>query len=239
MPKIEVCFSPALYGDYPYRSGFITVVVDVLRATTAFCAAFDAGVESIIPVDNLERLKELKAAGFLTAGERDGKKVDFADFSNSPVRFLQADLKGKSLAYSTTNGTHAIELAKLNGSMAIASFANLNAVALWTMNQNKNIIILCSGWKDSFSLEDSVCSGAMVGKLLQSGQYSSDSDSAYSALRLWKMAESNLQEFCSHGAHYQRLVRLEQNADLDYCFRLNTSGVVPVWDGKKLVRSNQ
>ena len=94
------------------REPFITVVVDVLRATTAFCAAFEAGVELIVPVGNLEKLQRMKNAGYLTAAERDGKKINFADFGNSPVLFLKTDFRGRSLAYSTTNGTHAIEMAR-------------------------------------------------------------------------------------------------------------------------------
>ena len=239
MPLIEVCFSPALYGYRTTQSGFTTVVVDVLRATTAFCAAFDAGAEFIIPVDSLERLKELQSLGCLTSAERDGMKVDIADFGNSPARFLQANLKGKSLAYSTTNGTHAIELAKPYGNIITSSFANLFAVTAWLLNQGKDIVILCSGWKNTFSLEDSVCAGALVEKLIGSGKYSFDSDSVYTSIRLWELAKDNLQEFCCHGSHYKRLEKLGVSDDLEHCFRLNTSTVVPVWDGEKLVRSKE
>ena len=46
--RVEVCFTP---GEYAYfKNEFeIVVVIDVLRATSAICAAFDNGIASIIP----------------------------------------------------------------------------------------------------------------------------------------------------------------------------------------------
>src|SRR5512133_2694845 len=105
MNTIEVCLSPALFKYITTTGDFIVVIIDVLRATTSFCAAFDSGVKTVIPVSGLDKLLEYKNNGFLTAAERDGNKVDFADFGNSPTVFLQSDLSGKELAYSTTNGT--------------------------------------------------------------------------------------------------------------------------------------
>jgi 2-phosphosulfolactate phosphatase len=238
MPQIETCFSPALFSFRDIQDGFITVVVDVLRATSAFCAAFDAGVDAIIPVANLEQLKVLQGSGCITAAERDGKKVDFADFGNSPTLFLKADLSGKTLAYSTTNGTRAIELASSQGFVTVASFANLDAVSSWLARQQKDIVILCSGWKNSFSLEDSVCAGAVAEYLVNSGLYSYQSDSVLSSLQLWDKAKDNLLSFCSQGSHYKRLEKLGLKDDLAHCFCLNSSKTVPVWDGDKLVRAD-
>ena len=236
MNAIEVCLSPALLEYRSLRTGFITVVTDVLRATTAFCAAFDSGLESLLPVEGLEELKILGSQGYLTAAERDGKKVDFADFGNSPVRFLQADLTGKKLAYSTTNGTRAIGLAKEAGPFTVAAFSNLDAVTAYLAAQQKDILILCSGWKSSFSLEDSVCAGAIASGLTSSGRYSLAGDPALAAVKLWDESRDHLQEFCSPGDHYRRLQKLGLQDDLDYSFRLNTSKAVPVWNTMHLAR---
>ena len=124
MKSIEVILSPALFEYRTTLKDCIVVVIDVLRATTAFCAAFDSGVETVIPVSGLDELLDLKNKGFLTAAERDGNKVDFADFGNSPVVFLKSKLAGKSLAYSTTNGTQAVEMAKSSGNITVAAFSN-------------------------------------------------------------------------------------------------------------------
>jgi 2-phosphosulfolactate phosphatase len=232
MYTIEVSLSPALFQHKTTTHNFVVVIVDVLRATTAFCAAFDSGIEIIVPVSSLDELLEYKSKGYLTAAERDGKKVDFADFGNSPTIFLQSTLAGKALAYSTTNGTQAIEKAKSSGNVVIAAFVNLQAVCEWLSEQQKNIVILCSGWKNSFSLEDSLCAGAIVELLEQSGGFKHICDASGALLSLWEFSKNNLNEVVSQGNHYQRLLALGLREDLKHCFKLNISKSLPVWDGK-------
>ncbi len=232
MRSFEVCLSPALFEFRTTTENYIVVVVDVLRATTAFCAAFDSGADRVIPVSGLAELMEYKNKGFLTAAERDGRKVDFADFGNSPTFLLQQDLSGKELAYSTTNGTQAVEKAMSCGNIAIAAFANLQAITVWLSEQQKNIIVLCSGWKNTFSFEDTLCAGALAESLKLSAEYAISCDAAVAALTLWQRAKNDLETVVKTASHYQRLLALEQHADLQHCFRLNSSQSVPVWDGR-------
>jgi 2-phosphosulfolactate phosphatase len=237
MNSIEVCLSPALFEYKTTNENYIVAIVDVLRATTAFCAAFDSGVEAVIPVSGLDELEEYKNMGYLTAAERNGEKVDFADFGNSPTVFLQNSLAGKELAYSTTNGTQAIEMAKSSGSIVIAAFSNLSVVCAWISEQHKNAVILCSGWKNTFSLEDTLCAGAIIEKLLESGKFISVDDASHAAQTLWMDAKENLIEAVEKGSHFQRLKNIGLDEDLRYCFLLDTSHAVPAWDGFKLVRT--
>ena len=232
MNSIEVCLSPALYKYKTTNDNYIVVIVDVLRATTSFCAAFDSGVKAVIPVSGLDELLGYKNKGYLTAAERDGDKVDFADFGNSPSVFLQSDLKGKELAYSTTNGTQAVEMAKSSGNIVVAAFVNLSAVSNWLISQKKNVLILCSGWKNTFSLEDTLCAGALVESLEKSGKLTHICDASGASLSLWQSSKNELPEVVKKANHYQRLVMLGQLEDLIYCFRLNASNAVPIWDGE-------
>ena len=128
---IEVCFSPALFAHIVSEADFIVVIIDVLRATTSFCAALDNGAKSIIPLAGVDEAYIYKEKGYLVAGERDGSKIDFADFGNSPAGFKTPLIKGRDIAYTTTNGTQAIELAKGSESIVLASFSNLGAIARW------------------------------------------------------------------------------------------------------------
>lgn len=232
MNSIEVCLSPALFNFKTSTDNYIVVIIDVLRATTAFCAAFDRGVKTVIPVSGLEELLEYKNNGYLTAGERDGAKIGFADFGNSPTVLLQSSLSGKELAYSTTNGTQAVEMAKSSGNIVAAAFVNLNAVSKWLINQQKNVVILCSGWKNTFSLEDTLCAGALVETLELSGKLMHNCDASGASLTLWQLSKNNLKEVVKNANHYKRLIKLGQQTDLQLCFRLNTSEAIPVWDGK-------
>jgi len=233
MKSIEVCLSPALFEYKTTTHDYIVIIIDVLRATTSFCAAFDSGAQSVIPVAGLEELLDYKNKGYPTAAERGGKKVDFGDFGNSPVVFLQSNLTGKDLVYSTTNGTQAVEIAKSSGNIAAAAFVNLISVSQWLVNQQRNVVILCSGWKNTFSLEDTLCAGALVESLEKSRKFIRICDASETAFTLWQASKNNLQEVVKKASHYQRLVKLGQVIDLMHCFQLNTSKAVPVWDGYK------
>jgi len=230
MNSIEVCLSPALFQFKSTTENYIVVIVDVLRATTAFCAAFDSGVKTVIPVLGLEELNEYKNKGYLTAAERDGKKVDFADFGNSPTVFLQSSLSGKELAYSTTNGTKAVEMAKTSGNIVAASFVNLDAVSDWLISKQMNVVVLCSGWKNTFSLEDTLCAGALVELLVFSEKFAQICDASVTSLMLWRSSKNKLIHVVQKANHYQRLSRMGLLEDLQHCFLLNSSKVVPVWD---------
>lgn len=235
MKTIEICLSPALYEYRSTCKDYIVVVIDVLRATSAFCAAFDNGVKSIIPVVGLEITREYKDKGFPVVAERGGLKVDFADFANSPLELLKAPLKGSTLVYSTTNGTQAIEKAKDASEIAVGCFSNISVLCEWLHKKNRHILILCSGWENTVSLEDTTCAGAIVETLINTGQFSIMNDSAYMALNLWKNAHKDLIGFLSVASHFKRLEKLGCQNDLVYCLQKDISDSLPVWNGKELV----
>jgi 2-phosphosulfolactate phosphatase len=185
---VETCFSPALF---PYRmttENYVVVIVDILRATTSVNAAFDNGVEAIIPVAEVEKARKYKHEGFLVASEREGKTLDFADFGNSAFNFMTPEVRGKTLVYSTTNGTQAIEMAVSNGADAvIGSFNNLEALARWIEKQEQNVLILCSGFKNKFCIEDAFFAGALAERLLDNhSRYASVCDSVTVSLDMWR-----------------------------------------------------
>ena len=126
-PSIEVCFSPRLYDHKLTTGNFTTVVVDILRATTSICAAFDHGVKDIIPVSGLDEAKSMKNDGFFVACERNGQVMDFADIGNSASDFLRDDLIGKQIVFSTTNGTKTINMARDAEEVLIGSFVNMQS----------------------------------------------------------------------------------------------------------------
>jgi len=234
--NIEVCASPALFDYRQLKDNCLVVVIDVLRATTCFSALFDCGAYSIVPVSDLDLLKDLKQKGYLTAAERGGKKVDFADFGNSPTFFLKMNFSQKMIAYSTTNGTNAIIAAAKSGNKVItACFNNLNAASQHIIETKRDIIILCSGWQNALSMEDLLCAGAIISNLQINTSANLIGDTAGVALDLWKQKSNNFPKSVEDAEHYIRLKKLGLMDDLEYCFQLNKSKSVPVWDGEKLV----
>ncbi len=232
---VEVCFSPKLFSEILTKEDFTVVLVDILRATTSICTAFHNGVHSILPVATLEEAKQLKEKGFLVASEQDGKKLDFADFGNSAFSFTREMISGKTLVYCTTNGTRALEMAKTADQIVIGSFLNLSALTEWIITQKRNIVILCSGWKNKFCIEDSLFAGALTERLLLQPGFTTNCDSAQAAMDLWHIAENDISGYLEKAAHRHRLNRLGLDDVIPYSFTLDQTNVLPVFDGKEIV----
>ena len=205
---VEVCFSPKLYPERVTCENFIVVLVDILRATTTICTAFENGVKNIIPVASLEEARVLKEKGYLVASEQDGIKLDFADFGNSSFSFTHDKIEGRTLVYCTTNGTRAMEMAKDAQTLVIGAFINLTALTQWLFLQSSDVVILCSGWKNKFCLEDSLFAGALTEALLATGRFKTRCDSAEAALDLWSLAKEDIPGYIEKAAHRHRLQKL-------------------------------
>lgn len=232
-PTVEVCFSPKLYGHKLTEGKFTTVVVDILRATTSICAAFDHGVKEIIPVSGLDEAREMKRNGYFVACERNGEIMDFADIGNSASDFLRHDLKGQAVAFSTTNGTKTINMARDAEHVLVGSFVNIQALADLLIEKKKNVVIFCAAWKSLFNLEDSVFAGALAEMLLNHG-FSTACDSVLGAVDLWHRAKVDLKTYLSKSSHRNRLNHLVSDEDFKYTITLNSTKVIPVLNGDKL-----
>ena len=233
--KIEVCFSPALY-PYFENPEAVVIVVDILRASTAICAAFMNGAKQIIPVGTLEEAKAMKDQGYMVAAERDGIVRDFADFGNSPFNFTEDNVKDKEIVYSTTNGTQAIQLASSSGKVLVGSFLNFSAINNYLIKSNRDGIILCAGWKNKFNLEDTIYAGAAVDYLLANGGYETDCDSAFASMDLWNLAKGNLLEYIDKAAQRHRLKKNSLDDVLEYCHTFDLTDIIPVLKGNVLIK---
>ena len=230
--SVEVCFSPGLFRDILTTGEFVVVLVDILRATTTICAAVGNGVEAIIPVASHAEARQLKAEGFLVASEKDGVQLDFADFGNSAFSFTRDAIGGRTLVYCTTNGTRALAIAKGASSIVIGAFINISAVTEWLAGQQRNVVILCSGWKNKFCLEDTLFAGALTRRLLDTGAFRTECDSAHAAMDLWSLAEGDVLGYVEKAAQRHRLKKLGLDDVIPYSFEPDRVDVVPVFDGR-------
>jgi len=224
---IEVCFSPALYKYFENKEA-IVIIVDILRASSAICTAFMNGVKSIIPVATLEEAEDYKKKGYLVAAERDGIVRNFADFGNSPFNFTRERVEGKSIVYSTTNGTQAIEMASLSYRVIIGSFLNFSAINSYVVKENRNVLVFCAGWKNKFNLEDTLYAGAVTDYLLLHNHFSTICDSALASRDLWNLAKNDLTGYIEKAAQRHRLKKNKLDDVLEYCHTLDISSSVPV-----------
>lgn len=236
MPNLtlEVCLSPALF-DYHKNEDAIVVVVDILRATSSICNAFANGVDTIIPVETSDTARTMKEKGYTVAAERNGYKLDFADFGNSPFNFSKENVEGKTIVYSTTNGTRTIHLAASCFQVAIGSFINNKALSNYLIAQQKPVIVLCAGWKNKFNIEDSVYAGCLAESLLDSGLYSSNCDSVIATLDMWKQWKNNLRELIDKSAQRYRLQEKGLDDCIDFCLKLDQTDIVPIFKNDVII----
>lgn len=239
MPKerktVEVCFSPNLYPLHADQAD-IVVVIDVLRATSAMCAALHSGIKKVIPVETIEEAIDYREKGYIVGAERKGEIVKGFEFGNSPFAYMNPDFKGKTVVISTTNGTKAIHAAKNARTLVIGSFLNLEVLCKWLAKQDRNVLILGSGWKNKFCLEDTICAGAIVDYLINTGNFTSEEDSSIAAKFLFLSAKDNIFGYLKASSHRRRLRKLNLNQDIHYCLTPNQNPVIPVLKGGALIK---
>ncbi len=234
-PNLEVILTPALLPLYNLQDK-IVVVIDILRATTSICVAFETGVNKIIPVSTPEECIKFKEQNFLCAAERNAIKVEGFDMGNSPFEFLNPEIKNRNIAFTTTNGTKAINLSQQAGAaqIAIGSFLNLKFLSDWLIKQEKDIVLLCAGWKDKANLEDTLFAGAVIKNIKQ--YFEMDCDSGLMAEAQFILSESNLENIVRQSSHAKRFQKLHSKTDdVKYCLQMNTINLVPKMEGDFLI----
>ena len=225
--NLETCFSPALF-EAERHTDSIVVIIDILRASSAICTAFANGAASIIPVAQVEQAKDYKSKGYLVAAERDGFVLDFADFGNSPFNFTREKVEGKTIVYSTTNGTGIINLTLTAHISVIGSFLNIGALSKWLLSKNRDVLLMCAGWKNRFNIEDSVCAGAIAEVMINSGKYATICDSTFAAIDLWSLARPNLFGYIEKAAQRTRLRDKKLDDCIEFCLTTDYTDIIPV-----------
>jgi 2-phosphosulfolactate phosphatase len=225
MKTIDVCPSPDLMHLYNVQERTV-VVVDILRATSCMTTAFAHGIESIMPFARLEDCLAKKSEGYFTAGERDGKKVEGCDLGNSPFEYMNPELRGQKIAFTTTNGTQAIAKSTGAKEILIGSFLNLSTVVDYLRNSSNNVLIVCAGWKGKVNLEDTLFAGAVVE--LVKDNMEPDCDAPLMAQHLYNLAKKDLVSFLMNASHVKRLAKLNIHKDIAFCLTPDQYKVLPI-----------
>jgi 2-phosphosulfolactate phosphatase len=212
------------------------IAVDVLRATSTIATVLHAGAEAVQVFSDMDQLMQLSAdwpaEKRLRAGERGGAKVEGCDLGNSPLDCTPERVKDCRLFISTTNGTRALQRIESAPSVLAAALINRQAVVNYLLETNPETVwIVSSGWEGSYSLEDTVCAGAIADGLLARSNISlkelAGNDEAIAALALYRHWQDDLVGLMHHASHGQRLLRLNCHEDLKYCSQTDILEVVP------------
>ena len=235
-PTLYTCLSPALLHLFDLNNA-VVVIIDVFRATTTIATALYNGASRVIPVAEVEECKRLGnvISGAITAGEREGKVIEGLQYGNSPTEYPREFIKGKTLILTTTNGTKLLHMAFAKGCSEVitGSFANLTAVSDYLANQNKNVILGCSGWKDRFNLEDTLFAGAVTERVKEN--FVIHDDASLMATEMFDLHQNDLYSFIQKTTHWHRLAAYGLQKDLEYCVSIDVANVLPIYKNSELV----
>ena len=213
------------------------IAVDVLRATTTMATALAAGGEAVQVFSDIDLLKKESSAWEkekrLLIGERGGAKLPGFDLGNSPLECTPERVEGKRIFISTTNGTRALQRIEKAKVVLAAAMVNRATVVQYLLDkQPETVWLVGSGWEGSFSLEDTVCAGAIAHGVIQTSKITADevagNDELISAIALYCQWQDNLLELFHHASHGKRLLRMEGYDDLKYCSDMDTLDVLPI-----------
>jgi 2-phosphosulfolactate phosphatase len=215
---------PAPRGWPAERSRWAGVAIDVLRATSTLTVALANGAARVAPFATPEAALEFRARtpGVLACGERDGRKVPGFDLGNSPLEYTAERVRGRTLAFASTNGSLALRSLAGCGSVVLASFLNATSVAD-RLEREAWVMIVCAGRLGRFALEDAACAGWLCAALARRGaRLENAAARAAPALapRDGAQARATL-EGCTQGRALRRFGP-EFAADVAYCAALDS-----------------
>lgn len=180
--QLQVHLLPSLVSEEQLRGG-VAVVLDVLRASTTITQALASGATAVIPTATVADANAAAAsiagftqpspdspvptdirakAGVLLGGERGGTLIPGFDLDNSPMKYAPGVVSGKTVVFTTTNGTQALLKCRLAARTLIGCFSNLHSVISLLTNESRTIHLLCAGTEGTVSTDDALCAGAIA-----------------------------------------------------------------------------
>lgn len=220
--------------------GGVVIVIDAIRASVTICRAMHEGAAKIVPVLTAEEAREkanaLRASGGpppgpLLGGERAGVLIEGFDLDNSPFSYMRERVAGRTIVFTTSNGTAGLLHARHAARVLVGCFCNLTSVCNAVKDDPRPVHILCCGTRSDVSLDDVLAGGAMAGQLLGAGREPVTDDSHALAIAAYDHAMERgmdgLQAAMRGSRGGRNLVRIGLGDDVDYCTSHDTLPVVP------------
>ncbi len=229
--RLSFVFTPGEVQDGLLREATVALV-DVLRATSVIPQAFASGAARVIPADSVEYatglLASLDRKTTLLCGEREGKKIPGFHLGNSPLEYVPKEVKGKTLIFTSTNGSQAMLRCQAAPEQVLASFVNATQAVERLLRPGRDILVVCSGKLGRSALEDAVLGGLLVDRLLTRVPDLVADDGALMARGLWRRWEEDIPGMLAASSHGTYLASLGFETDLEFCARLDSVRAVPV-----------
>ncbi len=227
-------------------AGSTVVVVDLLRASTTICQALAAGAQCVIPLVEVdatwEKAKQFQRGDIVLGGERGCQRIDGFDLGNSPAQYTADQVFGRTVLFTTTNGTKALAHARLAERVLIGAAVNRRALAEALAHAGR-VDILCAGTGGQVTREDILAAGALVEELFaRTPVHDFDTNQwAHAARGEWQelattagaLGRTLSEQFAVElrdTAGGKNLLAIGHDDDLTWCAQLDRLDVVPELD---------
>lgn len=252
-PQLQVHLLPQ-HAQASELDGASVVVVDVLRATTTITHALAAGASEVIPCLKVEDALHVAAKlgdGAVLGGERDGLPIDGFHLGNSPAEYTEESVGGRTLVFTTTNGTRAMRACRDAEEVLLGAFVNVAAVAIRLAGRER-VHLVCAGTRGEVTREDVLLAGLLVEKLVRRSPIPYElNDEAVLARDAWRglgspvadlsialkssateqhAAESELAEVLTESRGGRDLVEIGLGDDIGLAARVDRFDIVPLLD---------
>jgi 2-phosphosulfolactate phosphatase len=228
--RLDVALTPAAVTPAAL-AGTTALVVDVLRASTSLVTALAHGAREAVPVGEVEDARRVAAAraGALLAGERGGDPPAGFDLGNSPLEFTRERVGGRTLVFTTSNGTRALLAARRAAAIGIAGFVNLTAAADWACGQGRDVVVVCAGELGGRSFEDEVCAGLLLDRMRRLEPRAVLAPTGAVAAETARPYATDVARLVHDAPHARHLAERGRGADVAACIRLDAFTLVPIY----------
>ncbi len=213
----------------------VGVAIDVLRASSTAVVALGRGVPRLVVTSSLREARRLRRAfvDYLLAGERGGLPPRDFDLGNSPPQLLSADLQGRGLILTTSNGTRLLHRLARLPVVLVGCLLNRRAVARLAVTKARSlglpIALVCAGEGGGreMALEDIIGAGAIAEAALEMDPQLEADEWARLALLAFAAARDDLPAALGATRHGRHLASLGLGEDVAYCARMDEWEAVP------------
>jgi len=228
--RVDVAFPPAALPPAAL-AGATALVIDVLRASTTMVTAVAHGCLAMLPVAEVDeaRRRARSLPGALLAGERGGDPPEGFDLGNSPLEFTRERVGGRTIVFTTSNGTRALLAARPATAVGVAGFVNLTAAADWALGQGRRLVIVCAGELGSRSVEDETCAGLLVDRVLTTDPEAVVGPAALEAADAARPYAKDLARLAQDAPHARKLASHGRSPDVTACLTRDAFCLVPLY----------
>ena len=231
--QIDVAFTPS---EVQALDSKVCIVVDVIRASSSLTVIASKKPQQLILTTTIQKASKFASQQTvhpLLCGERKGLPPEGFDFGNSPAEYFKSDIKGRTIIFTSSNGTRAIADLVIAPKVYLGCFLNAGAVAQkayeTTTKKNLDILFVCAGREEKFAIDDAYCAGYLVSRiisLISSEHEFTLSDGAQAALGIfgYYRNDKNLLEMSGAGKH---VISIGLQDDLTFLLQRDLIDAVP------------